>query len=435
MIPRVQPVLASFAVLAGLAISTFACQKVPLLAPGGSILTLTSTVTTLPINGSAEIVAQVIEPAGTPPQRGTLITFTTTLGSIQPQSAETDTSGLVRVRFLSGNNSGTATITAISGGVASSTQSPLRILVGTAAVGRVFVSADPTLLPAIGGTSIITAQALDVNGNALSSAPVSFSTTAGTIDQSFATTDSNGLASTTLRTSTNATVTAAEGAQAGSSTPAPPSTGTTPPTTPTASGTASGSVQVNVSGAPSLLITLPSTPPGEGLPASFTFAVTAAAANGSAVRDVTINWGDGKTQSLGVVTGNATVSHIYAVAGIYQIVVTATDSFGNVVSQSTSVTVIPVALPTINITPSVPAQAGVNGTNVTFTIQVTSPAGVNIKNAVINYGDQQNATLGGVNGTIVNSHVYAGHGPFTVSVTVEDTLGRFTTGTTSIIVP
>ena len=66
---------------------------------------------------------------------------------------------------------------------------------------------------------------------------------------------------------------------------------------------------------------------------------------------------------------------------------------------------------------------------------MTSPAGVNIRNAIINYGDQQTATLGGVNGRIVNSHVYAGHGPFTVSVTVEDTLGRFTTGTTSIIVP
>jgi Big-like domain-containing protein/PKD domain-containing protein len=435
MITRVRPVPASFAVLAGLAISTFACQKVPLLAPGGSILTLTTTVTALPINGSAEILAQVIEPSGTPPQRGTLITFTTTLGSIQPQQAETDTSGLVRVRFVAGGGSGTATISAISGGVASSTQNPLRILVGTAAVGSVRVSANPTLLPANGGASVITAQALDVNGNPLSSAPVSFSTTAGVIDQSFTTTDQNGFATTTLRTSTNATVTAAVGAQAGSSTP--PTTGTpTTPAPPTTSGQASGSTTVNVSGAPSVLITPPATPPGEGLPANFTIAVTAAAANGSAVRDVTINWGDGTTpQSLGVVTGTATVSHIYSTAGIYRIIVTVTDSFGNVVPTSTSVTVIPVALPTINITPSVPAQAGVNGTNVTFTIQVTSPAGVNIKNAVINYGDQQTATLGGVNGTIVNSHLYAGHGAFTVSVTVEDTLGRFTTGTTSIIVP
>jgi adhesin/invasin len=344
----------------------------------------------------------------------------------------------VRVRFLAGNNSGTATITAISGGVASSTQSPLRILVGTAAVGSVRVTANPTLLPAIGGTSVITAQALDINGNPLSSAPVTFSTTAGIIDQAFATTDQNGLSTTTLRTSTTATVTAAVGAQAGSSTPTPPpASGTTPPaTTPSASGVASGSVQVNVSGAPSLLITPPATPPGEGLPATFTIAVTAAAANGSAVRDVTVDWGDGTTQSLGVVTGNATVSHIYRTAGPYRIVVTATDSFGNVVNQSTSVTVIPVALPTVNITPNVPPTPS-NPTNVTFTLQVTPPTGVNIKNATIDYGDGIKETLGGVNGTITKQHQYS-HNPgqsFTITMTVEDTLGRLTTGTTTIIIP
>ena len=438
MITRVHHHLAGLAVVGGLAISAFGCQKVPLLAPGGSILTLTATVTALPINGSVEIVAQLIEPAGTPPQRGTLVTFTTTLGTIQPQQAETDTAGLVRVRFQAGANSGTATITAISGGVASSTQSPLRILVGTAAVGSVRVSANPTLLPAIGGTSIITAQALDVNGNALSSAPVSFSTSAGVIDQSFATTDQNGLATTTLRTSTNATVTAAVGAQAGSTTPPATGTPTTPttPTTPSTSGTASGSVTVNVSGAPTLLITPPATPPGEGLPATFTIAVTAATANGSVVRDVTVNWGDGTSQSLGVVTGNAIVSHIYRTAAVYQINVAVTDSFGNVVNQSTSVTVIPVALPTVNVTPSVPTTPS-NPTNVTFTIQVTPPTGVNITKATIAYGDGVVETLGGINGTITKTHQY-NHTPgqsFNVEVRVEDTLGRTTTGTTTISIP
>jgi hypothetical protein len=196
-------------------------------------------------------------------------------------------------------------------------------------------------------------------------------------------------------------------------------------------------VIVNVSSAPGLAITPPTTPPGEGLPASFTVAVTAATTNGSAVRDVNVNWGDGSSQSLGVVTGNAVVSHIFATAGTYRITATATDTFGNTVSTSTSVTVIPVALPTINITPSVPSQPNTS-TTVTFTIQVTAPAGVNIKNAIINYGDFQSATLGGVNGTIVNTHTYVNHSPnqtFTVSVTVEDTLGRFTTGTTTIVVP
>jgi len=114
------------------------------------------------------------------------------------------------------------------------------------------------------------------------------------------------------------------------------------------------------------------------------------------------------------------------------------------VVTSTSVSVIPVALPTINITPSVPATAGTNGTNVTFTIQVTPPAGVNVKTTTIDFGDGITNSLGAVNGTVVVSHLYttANNGPRTITVKVEDTLdpdgdgfGRVTTGTTSIVVP
>src|SRR6266849_3787287 len=60
------------------------CQKVPLLAPSGSSITLTSAATALPVNGTATIVAQLIEASGTPPHSGTLVNFTTTLGTIQP---------------------------------------------------------------------------------------------------------------------------------------------------------------------------------------------------------------------------------------------------------------------------------------------------------------------------------------------------------------
>ncbi len=50
----------SFAVLAGLGTFAGACDSVPLLAPSGSVITLVSSVTALPINGSTNIVAQVI---------------------------------------------------------------------------------------------------------------------------------------------------------------------------------------------------------------------------------------------------------------------------------------------------------------------------------------------------------------------------------------
>src|SRR5207249_265696 len=123
-----------------------------------------------------------------------------------------------------------------------------------------------------------------INGNPLSSAPVTLVTTAGTIDPTFGTTDAGGVMNAVLRTSTKATVTAAVGAQGstGGGTGTGTGTGTGSGTTPPTSGQASGSVTVDVAGAPSLVIMPPSTAPTSGLPATFNFVVTPAAANGSA---------------------------------------------------------------------------------------------------------------------------------------------------------
>ena len=84
-VPGVPGVVVAFAALSCLA--AMACQRVALLAPTGSTITLTALSSALPLSGSTNIIAQVIEPAGTPPQRGTLITFTTSLGSIEPVEA------------------------------------------------------------------------------------------------------------------------------------------------------------------------------------------------------------------------------------------------------------------------------------------------------------------------------------------------------------
>src|SRR5215472_12286607 len=117
MLSRLRPALRVVPCVAtALLILAAGCEKVPLLAPSGSTITLTSPVTALPVNGTARIYAQVIEPSGTPPHSGTQVTFTTTLGTIQPANAETDTNGQVAVTFSAGNSNGTAVITAISGG-------------------------------------------------------------------------------------------------------------------------------------------------------------------------------------------------------------------------------------------------------------------------------------------------------------------------------
>jgi hypothetical protein len=412
------------------ALLTVACEKVPLLAPSGSTITLTALATALPTNGSTDLIAQVIESGGTPPHSGTLVTFTTSIGTVQPSSAETDVSGRVQVKFLAGTGSGTATITAISGGVSASGTNAIKILVGAAAVGRVIVSANPTLVPALGGTTAITAVVLDINGNPLSSVPVSFSTTAGSLGNSVVNADQNGQAQTTLTTAQTATVTASVGATAPATTPPATGGGTTTPTTGTTAGQASGTVTVGVVAAPTLVITPPTTSPSAGLPATFSFVVTAGTTNGAAVRDLSVNWGDGSgVQDLGAVTGTAAASHVFRVAGTYVVTGTVIDASGNRSTVSTSVTVIPVPRPTIIITPSpVPGHAGAQ---TTLQIQVTLANGISVQDLRIDFGDGQSADLGGAASASV-PHVYTAAGTYTVTVTVIDTTGQVTTGTTAV---
>jgi PKD repeat protein len=158
--------------------------------------------------------------------------------------------------------------------------------------------------------------------------------------------------------------------------------------------------------------------------------ITAAATNGAAVRDLSVNWGDGSgVQSLGAVTGTAAVTHVFRLAGTYLVSGTVLDASGNSSTVSTSVSVIPVPRPTIIITPSpVPGRAG---TQTTLQIQVTLPNGISVQDLKIDFGDGQSADLGGASTASV-PHVYTSQGTFTVTVTVLDTTGQVTTGTAAV---
>src|ERR1041384_8209270 len=148
-----------------------ACNRVPLTAPSGSSITLTTATTVIPVNGSATIVATVVENAGTPPQAGTHVFFTTSLGTIQPSDTTTDSAGRATVVFT-GTSSGTASINALSGS-ATTSASPLKILVGTAGVQKVVVNATPATVPALGGQTTISATVFDLNGSLMTGVPVS----------------------------------------------------------------------------------------------------------------------------------------------------------------------------------------------------------------------------------------------------------------------
>ncbi len=154
-----------------------ACDKVPLLAPTESTITLSSNTTTLAINGTAEIIATVIESAGTPVHNGTTVTFTASVGVIEPRDARTE-NGIARATFRAGTQSGTARVGAFSGAARAE---EVEILVGGAAAQTVALRLDPPSVPQTGGTVQVIALVSDVSGNRLPGAPVVFSADNGSL--------------------------------------------------------------------------------------------------------------------------------------------------------------------------------------------------------------------------------------------------------------
>ncbi len=304
-----------------------ACDKVPLLAPAGTVITIFPANTTVPLNGEVEIVATVIENgtvstttpgtgtgttatttnkgAGTPVQNGTLVSFTTTLGRIEPREARTN-NGEVRVRFIADNGSGSAKITAYSGGAVASIEN---LLVGSAAADHLIVSISPQTVPASGGTAAVQARVESTAGTGIAGIPVTFSTTNGTLTPTTATTDTNGIATTSINTSREATVTATAGTK-----------------------TASGTVRI---GERSNLSITPPDAATVGTQSAFTLT----ASTTSPITDAVITWGDGNSEQVGTINGSRTVRHTYSKSDVYDVSVSGRTPSGDTETAFASVSV------------------------------------------------------------------------------------------------
>jgi hypothetical protein len=318
----------------------FACDKMPLLAPTGTVITLLPTTTTVSLNSEIVIIATVIENgqaiggtgtgsggttantsrgAGTPVQNGTLITFTTTIGRIEPSEARTH-NGQVSVKLITAGTSGSATITAYSGG-ASAQLSNLKI--GTAAVKTVSVTTAPQSLGVSGGTVQVVASVVDEGGSSLGGVPVTFSTDKGSISPSTVTTDNSGTATATLTTTATAKITAAVGALTGTST-------------------------VTVSARSLTSFTASPSSAGAGVPITF----TVTPASGSNISNVRVDFGDGASPAnLGAIGAATPVPHTYNRSGNY----TATASAGDGDSLSANVIIgsLPITLTASPLNPVV----------------------------------------------------------------------------------
>jgi adhesin/invasin len=381
---------------------------VPLLAPSGSVITLSANATTIPSGGTVGLTAFVTESSGTAVQNGTMVRFTSTLGTVTPSEVQT-TNGVAVATFTAGSGSGIAEVHAVSGGATgtSTTNSTttcatncVQITVGAAAVSAVSVRANPGTVPPGGGSVeiIATATGGGTNGNVpLASIPVSFSTTAGTLSAVTAVTDANGEARVQLTTTRKATVTANVGAQ-------------------------SKTVDVTLTAAASVTISTTPSSPTAGQAVLLT--ITPAADTSP---NVVIDWGDGNQSSLGAVQSAQTIAHTYRSAGNYAITAVATQD-GVSFQTSTAVTVGPP--PSVAISASV--STGTTATNFVFTVTPATANGV--KDVSIDFGDGDSQDLGSITSAATVSHRFGNTGTYTIKATETDGSGNTTTAITVVTV-
>ena len=418
-----------------LAVLSVGCDKVPLLAPTGSAITLSANSSTVPTNGTVGLTAFVMESSGTPVQNGTTVRFTTTLGTVTPTEAQT-TNGVAVATFNAGASSGVATIHAVSGAAAggsgtsggtgtgtgttttgSNATNMVTITVGVAAAKTLAVNASPTSVGPNGGSVTVTATVLDANGGSLAGIPVTFSADHGNVSPATATTDASGQATTTLTTAAETKVTAS-------------------------SGTATGTATVTLRAAPA--ITIKCTPAsGTGTCASVaasdssntatvSFDITKATGS-SALRDVTINFGDGTSQNLGTLAGGTvTVAHGYpgsSGTATYTAVVTATDVDNERSTVSTIVNVTPRSALSVDLAATQSTSVAGQGQNVAFTATVAGGAAQSFA-----WDFDGDGSVDATTSSNKTSHIYTSNGRYTAIVTVQTTDGRSASGRTEFII-
>ena len=380
--------------------SLWACDKVPLTSPTGSTVTLTVSNTSIPINGTAQVAAAVIESGGTAVHDGTMVTFVGAFGNFTPPEAPTV--GGVAKTIFTGTGSGTAKIGAFSG-AAKATE--VEVKVGGAAAERVTVRTEPATIPQTGGTVTVIASVLDASGNALPNTPISFTVDQGSLSSSSSTTDARGDARVTLTTNRTTKVTANVAGK-------------------------SAEFTVTALSAPTVAISGCTAVQSVGVSVNCTITPTVST-GGSPIQNVTVNWGDSSgEQPLGSITGATSASHTYTTPGNYTMTAAATDL--NSQRGTAAITfVVNRVLPTITLTVPVSGTAGVP-----VAMSVAPPATPNqpITGVTVNFGDGTSRTFGAITGSTGFTKTYASEGGYTITATVTDASGQQGQSSAAIVI-
>lgn len=189
------------------------CSGVDFTAPPGSHLQLIANPEFIDAHGGISVITAIVtEPAGTPVADGTVIYFFSNLGSVDREGKTRD--GVARVNLVADSRSGKATVTAISGGPATSASpsssgstggnsDTVEITIGNLRVKQIFVYAEPPRITDSRSTHV-SALVFDEWGNPVSNAPVLFQivveATEYMDDPGPIFTDNNGRAESVMRT-------------------------------------------------------------------------------------------------------------------------------------------------------------------------------------------------------------------------------------------
>jgi adhesin/invasin len=196
-----------------------ATANVELIADGATakVIDLTATPNSIIANGVAtsSLVATVVDASGHPVPNAP-VTWTTSLGTLSAGSSTTDANGKTSVT-LKGTTAGSASVKAQAVAGAATANVELTADGSTAKV--IDLTATPNSIVANGlATSSLVATVEDAHGNPVANAPVTWSTSLGTLSAGSSTTDVNGRTTVTLRGTVAGSATVKAQAAAGAAT-------------------------------------------------------------------------------------------------------------------------------------------------------------------------------------------------------------------------
>lgn len=282
--------VARFAVAGLLLVAAAGCEatKNAMSAPTSSVVNLLAGNTFLAVGSSTTITVEIKGLDGALAPDGTEVLLTASQGTLDQRKLRLS-GGRASVGYRAGDESGTVTITASSGNVSAS----MTLRVGSAMPGGVSLAVRPSSLPPDGGEAEVVATVTAADGAAVSGAPVVFKTSAGTVSPAEAVTDGQGQARTTLKTTSNATVSAVV-----DKLESPPFT-------------------VRLKAPVALTLSLSPNPPVAGQPATVTVGASSAGVGISG--NVKVNFGDGRVADFEIKSGAVSVTHTWAREGSYDV--------------------------------------------------------------------------------------------------------------------